>query len=83
MSNVKKLMMTAAGGGGGLNVENVFSTYVYPGNGTSQNIVTNIDLANEGGLVWTKKRTNTKDHVLVDTERGVNIVLKTNSRSRQ
>jgi hypothetical protein len=78
MSNVKKLMMTAAGGDV-LNVEDVFSTYVYPGNGTSQNIVTNIDLANEGGLVWTKMRTNTNEHVLVDTERGVNIVLKTNS----
>ena len=78
MSNVKKLMMTAAGGDV-LNVEDVFSTYVYHGNSTSQNIVTNIDLAGEGGLVWTKKRTNTKDHVLVDTERGVNIVLKTNS----
>jgi hypothetical protein len=35
MSNVKKLMMTAAGGGEALNVEDVFSTYLYRGDGSS------------------------------------------------
>ena len=33
MSNIKKLMMSAAGGGG-LNVEEVFSTYLYKGTGS-------------------------------------------------
>ena len=32
MSNVKKLMMTAATGGEPVNVEDVFSTYLYEGN---------------------------------------------------
>ena len=75
MSNIKKLMMTAAGGDA-LNVEDVFSTYVYVGNGSTQTITNGIDLSGEGGLVWTKQRTGaTSSNVLVDTERGTNAVI--------
>jgi hypothetical protein len=56
MSTIKKLMMTAAGGEF-LAIEDVFSTYLYKGNDANPRTITNgIDLAGEGGLVWTKAR---------------------------
>jgi len=64
--------VAGAGGAGGLNVEEVFSTYLYEGvqlNNT--NIVNGIDLSGEGGLVWIKDRSTTYHHYLYDTERGV------------
>ena len=63
-------MMTAAGGEEALAIEDVFSTYLYTGNGSTQTITNGIDLAGEGGLVWTKGRSLTTNHILVDTERG-------------
>jgi hypothetical protein len=33
-------------------VEDVFSTYLYTGNGSTQTITNGIDLSGEGGLVW-------------------------------
>ena len=68
MANFKKLMMSAAGGGG-LDVDEVFSTYVYKGNSGSQTFVNGLDLAGEGGLVWSKRRDVAAQHVLVDSER--------------
>jgi hypothetical protein len=58
MSNLsRKLMMGAAGAAGEkVYVEDVFSTYLYTGNGSTQTITNGIDLAGEGGLVWVKKR---------------------------
>jgi len=71
MSVIKKLMMTAAGGAELLAIEDVFSTYLWTSAGsTSIPIVNGIDLANEGGMVWVKSRTNTEYHVVTDTERG-------------
>jgi len=52
------------------NVEDVFSTYLYTGNGSTQTITNGIDLAGEGGLVWTKCRTFAQDNMLIDTARG-------------
>jgi hypothetical protein len=37
-------------------IEDVFSTYLYTGNGSTQTITNGIDLAGEGGLVWSKAR---------------------------
>jgi len=51
-------------------VDDVFSTFLYEGNGSTQNIVTGIDLSGEGGLVWTKSRTSTVSHQLTDTVSG-------------
>jgi len=54
-------------------IENVFSTYLYTGNGTSQTITNGIDLAGKGGLAWTKVRSNTGyNHLWFDTIRGPN-----------
>lgn len=52
-------------------VEDVFSTYLYTGNGGGTRSITNgIDLSGEGGLVWLKGRSGISDHVLYDTARG-------------
>jgi hypothetical protein len=48
----------------------MFSTYLYTGNGSTQTITNGIDLADKGGLVWTKLRTDAFNHVLIDTARG-------------
>jgi hypothetical protein len=81
MANTKKLIQAAAGaaGGAGLNVEEVFSTYLYTGNSTARSITNNVDLDGEGGLVWIKSRSSTREHSLYDTERGVEKLIKTNS----
>jgi len=83
MSNIKKLMMSAAGGGS-LDVDEVFSTYLfYSSNNISPVTVTNnIDLAGEGGMVWVKSRTdagaNPTQNNISDTERGTGNKLITN-----
>ena len=71
-------MAAAAGAAGGdpVYVDDVFSTYVYVGdNTTGRDIVNGIDLAGEGGLVWIKKRNVAENNVLIDTERGANKFL--------
>ena len=74
MATKKKLLQAAAGnagGGAGLDVDEVFSTYLYEGTGSAQTITNGIDLSGEGGLVWTKSRSDDySDHLLFDTERG-------------
>ena len=52
-------------------IEEVFSTYLYTGNNSSQTITNGIDLSGKGGLVWTKSRSNVNAHWWVDTVRGV------------
>ena len=42
-----------------LYVDDVFSTYLYTGNGTTQTINNGIDLAGKGGMVWVKSRNST------------------------
>ena len=37
-------------------IEDVFSTWLYTGNGSTQTITNGIDLAGKGGLVWMKNR---------------------------
>ena len=64
-------------------VDDVFSTYLYTGNGSTQTINNGIDLAGEGGLVWSKQRNGTNaayaDNLLIDTVRGRDYKLHTNS----
>ena len=79
MSTANKYMQSASGVGGVLNVEDVFSTYLYTGNSTARSISNGIDLSGEGGLTWIKSRSSTREHSLYDTERGVEKLLKTNS----
>jgi len=63
-------------------VEDVFSTFLYTGNGSTQTITNGIDLSGKGGLVWIKGRTDAGgtsawgsniDHALFDTDRGMDL----------
>ena len=71
MATKKKMLQAAAGGAGGagLDITDVFSTYLYTGAGASGQTITNgIDLASEDGLIWIKRRDGARDHYLHDTE---------------
>jgi hypothetical protein len=59
-------------------IEDVFSTYLYTGNSSTQTITNNIDLSTKGGLVWVKDRSATSDNGFYDTTRGVNKVIYSN-----
>ena len=90
MATKKKMLQAAAGsaaGGEALDITDVFSTYLYEGNGTPQtnrNTISNgIDLAGEGGMVWIKSRTDGISHRIYDTERGVHKGLATDSTAAQ
>jgi len=75
MSGWKKLAAASAGGGG-LDVDEVFSTYLYDGNSGAQTFVNGLDLSGEGGLVWSKRRNGSTGHVWVDSERNVGSTAK-------
>jgi len=60
-------------------VEDVFSTYLYTGNSSTQTITNSIDLAGKGGLVWTKDRSATASHQLHDTVRGARSYIFSNT----
>ena len=64
-------------------IEQVFSTYLYTGNGSTQTITNGIDLSGKGGLVWIKSRSNAEFHRIFDTARGVNKSLSSNSTNAQ
>ena len=93
MNNIKQapfLGLTGMGGGGtGLAlggavakktyIDDVFSTYVYTGNESARSINNGVDLSGRGGLVWVKSRNDTQQHHLVDTERGSNKIIHSDS----
>jgi hypothetical protein len=85
MPSINKLLQAAAGNAGGDNlyVEDVFSTYLYTGNGSTQSITNDIDISTEGGMVWIKNRDAADGHVLTDTERGAGEVLASNSTAAE
>ena len=60
-------------------VEDVFSTYLYTGNSSTQTITNGIDLSGEGGLVWIKGRSGATGHRFTDTVRGATKSLASNS----
>ena len=63
-------------------IEDVFSTWLYTGNGSTQTIINGIDLSTKGGLVWIKPRNNpygATNHFLRDTVRGGLNVLFSNT----
>ena len=60
-------------------IEEVFSTYLYTGNGSTRTITNNIDLAGEGGMVWIKRRDGVTSHTLFDTEQGATNYLQSNA----
>jgi hypothetical protein len=64
-------------------IEDVFSTYLYTGNGSTQTITNGIDLSTKGGLVWMKSRSAATDHALYDTVRGATKDLVSNSQAAE
>ena len=80
-----KLVLNASSGvgGAGLDVDEVFSTFLYEGNSSTQTITNSIDLNGEGGLVWIKARDSAQEHNLYDTERGVYKFLQSHSNAAE
>lgn len=64
-------------------IEQIFSTYLYTGNGSTQTITNNIDLSGKGGLVWCKIRNTSDAHALFDTARGFPNYLVSNATIAQ
>ena len=69
-------------------IEEVFSTFLYTGNGSTQTITNSIDLSTKGGLVWIKGRGQLSggidvDNVLFDTARGASKILYSNLTDAQ
>lgn len=83
--SIARIMQQAAAGAAGeaLAIEDVFSTYLYTGNGSTQTITNGIDLAGEGGLVWIKNRDEIDAHILTDTERGATETLVSNTTAAE
>jgi len=65
-------------------IEDVFSTYLYTGNSSTQTINNGIDLAGKGGMVWIKSRSAaTTNHRIFDTNRGVGNSISSNLTTAQ
>ena len=81
MADLTAMMQAAAGAGGdqATFIEDVFSTYLYTGNGSTQTITNGIDLAGEGGLTWIKCRDQARDNCLFDTVRGATKFVQSNN----
>lgn len=72
---------SSAGAASALYVEDVFSTYLYTGNDSTQTITNGINLSVNGGLVWTKFRAGSLgggSHLITDSQRGITKQLITN-----
>jgi hypothetical protein len=60
-------------------IEEVFSCFLYTGNGSTQTITNNIDLSTKGGIVWCKGRSAAGySNVVYDTINGANKRTATN-----
>jgi len=69
--------------GGTAAVASAFSTTLYTGTGKSLPIVNNIDLAGDGGLVWTKRRNSANSNWFLDTDRGGTNIIRSNTNEAQ
>jgi hypothetical protein len=59
-------------------IEDVFSTYLYTGQGAGITIANGIDLSTNGGMVWVKNRSQSQDHFIQDTARTNSYYLASN-----
>jgi hypothetical protein len=64
-------------------IEDVFSTWLYNGNSSTQTISNGIDLAGKGGLVWIKARNTSTGHALFNTSAGRAFSLASNTTDPQ
>jgi len=56
-------------------IEEVFQTWLYTGNGSTNTITNNIDLSTKGGMTWLKCRSTARNHSIVDSARGITKVI--------
>jgi len=82
-SALKTIQAAAGNASKATYVDDVFSTFLYKGTGSSQAITNNIDLSGEGGMVWTKNRTQARNHSLYDTARGATKRLVTDGNGQE
>ena len=68
MSIARKILMGSSGGKKSTYVDDVFSTYLYRGNNSTQTITNGVDLEGEGGLVWIKDRDQNYTHHSLSTQ---------------
>ena len=80
---LKNKLLSTMGGAPANYIEEVFQTWLYTGNGSTQTITNGIDLAGKGGLVWMKNRTNVQLHSLCDTVTGAGKYLNSASTAAQ
>jgi hypothetical protein len=85
MADLTGMLQAAAGAAGGENlyIEDVFSTYLYTGNGSTQTITNGIDLSGKGGMVWVKARNFSNNHAVADTARGTGKIVLPNLTNGQ
>ena len=83
MTPIQQLML-GVGASKKTYLDDVFSIDLWKGNGTDNRAVTTgIDLASDGGLVWFKNRDATYNHGLIDTVRGAEKIIWSNTNSAQ
>ena len=56
-------------------VDDLFNTDLWTGDGASHQVVNNINLSGDGGMVWMKSRSHANNHMVADTVRGSNKVI--------
>jgi hypothetical protein len=85
MSSTQQLLLAEGAGGAAPNyIEDVFSTWLYAGDGTSTKTITNgLDLSTKGGMVWLKCRNNAYNNYLFDTNRGATKYLFSNATNAE
>ena len=68
-------------------VDDVFATHLYTSTGNNLTITNGVDLAGEGGLIWTKWRSggdySSESNALLDTERGFEKLLQSDTSGMQ
>lgn len=79
----EKLLEAAGNSTQPVYIEDVFSTYLYTGNNSTNTITNGIDLSTKGGMVWLKDRSASADNNIYDTARGVQKYIVSNSTSSQ
>jgi len=81
--SLSKMIMGQSGNqgtGGGLDVDDVFNTFVADATGSGSLTVNNgIDLSGEGGIVWNKSRNGTANHFILDPNIGSGGYLEPNN----
>ena len=83
MTPIQQLMLGVGNAAKKTYMDDVFSTHLYEGNATARNINNGLDLGADGGLVWFKNRDDGYDHYLIDSVRGKNSYLVSNSTAAQ